>query len=268
MSRIFEGIYRGTNQNIEKLIMAGIRDLDSGKVYIGPEDPKLDKSIDTLNGDKPFEGTLAVTGPSFIGGHSGDARAALNVGTGLGDFVPSVTTRAIDAEGDLSVQGKFVHVGDTLETGDTQKTGDYNASGAITISGKVTCGSLASGLPKSFDIPHPNIKGYRLHHACPEGPEAAIYVRGKVSIDGVIELPDYWQNFVDKESITVQLTPVGAYQELFVDRIEYGKRVYIKNQAGGKIDAYYQVWANRADVSFDVEYPETDEHAQYRTTDI
>ena len=262
MSRIFEGIYRGTNQNIEKLIMAGIRDLDSGKVYIGPEDPKLDKSIDTLNGDKPFEGTLAVTGPSFIGGHSGDARAALNVGTGLGDFVPSVTTRAIDAEGDLSVQGNFIHVGDT------QKTGDYNASGAITISGKVTCGSLASGLPKSFDIPHPNIKGYRLHHACPEGPEAAIYVRGKVSIDGVIELPDYWQNFVDKESITVQLTPVGAYQELFVDRIEYGKRVYIKNQAGGKIDAYYQVWANRADVSFDVEYPETDEHAQYRTTDI
>ena len=262
MSRIFEGIYRGTNQNIEKLIMAGIRDLDSGKVYIGPEDPKLDKSIDTLNGDKPFEGTLAVTGPSFIGGHSGDARAALNVGTGLGDFVPSVTTRAIDAEGDLSVQGNFIHVGDT------QKTGDYNASGAITISGKVTCGSLASGLPKSFDIPHPNIKGYRLHHACPEGPEAAIYVRGKVSIDGVIELPDYWQNFVDKESITVQLTPVGAYQELFVDRIEYGKRVYIKNQAGGKIDAFYQVWANRADVSFDVEYPETDEHAQYRTTDI
>ena len=262
MSRIFEGIYRGTNQNIEKLIMAGIRDLDSGKVYIGPEDPKLDKSIDTLNGDKPFEGTLAVTGPSFIGGHSGDARAALNVGTGLGDFVPSVTTRAIDAEGDLSVQGNFIHVGDT------QKTGDYNATGAITISGKVTCGSLSSGLPKAFDIPHPNIEGYRLHHACPEGPEAAIYVRGKVSIDGVIELPDYWQNFVDKESITVQLTPVGAYQELFVDRIEYGKRVYIKNQAGGKIDAFYQVWANRADVSFDVEYPETDEHAQYRTTDI
>ena len=192
----------------------------------------------------------------------------MNVGTGLGDFVPSVTTRAIDAEGDLSVQGKFVHVGDTIETGDTQKTGDYVATGAISISGKVTCGSLASGLPKSFDIPHPNIDGYRLHHACPEGPEAAIYVRGKVSRDGIIELPDYWQNFVDKESITVQLTPVGAYQELFVDRIEYGKRVYIKNQAGGKIDAYYQVWANRADVSFDVEYPETDEHAQYRTTDI
>ena len=268
MSLIFEGIYKGTNKNIEKLIMAGIRDLDSGKVYIGPEDPKLDQSTDTLNGDKPFEGTLAVTGPSFIGGHSGDARATLNVGTGLGDFVPSVTTRAIDTEGDLSVQGKFVHVGDTVETGDTQKTGDYVASGGIDVSGLVKCGSLESGNPKAFDIPHPNIEGYRLKHACPEGPEAAVYVRGKVSIDGVIELPDYWQNFVDKESITVFLTPIGAYQELFVDRVEYGKRVYIKNQAGGKIDAYYQVWANRGDVTFDVEYPESDDHEHYRTTDI
>ena len=230
--------------------MAGLRDLDSGKIYIGPVEPKkLDKSIDTKNGDKPYDGTLAVTGPAFIGGHSGDARASLNVGTGLGDFLPNVTTRAIDTEGDLSVQGKFVHVGNTIETGDTQKTGNLDASG--TISAAVLTAPL-----KPFDIPHPNLKGMRLKHACPEGPEAAIYVRGKVSVDGVIELPDYWQNFVDKETISVQLTPMGAYQELFVDRIEYGKRVYVKNQAGGLVNAYYQVWANRTDVSFEVEYKE------------
>ena len=148
-------------------------------------------------------------------------------------------------------------IGDFTQTGDMDVTGDYTSSGKITISGKVTCGSLASGSPKSFDIPHPNIEGYRLQHACPEGPEAAIYVRGKVSIDGIIELPDYWQNFVDKETISVQLTPIGAYQKLFVDRIEDG-RVYIKNQEGGEIDAYYQVWVNRGDVSLEVEYPDTE----------
>ena len=269
MSSIFEGIYRWTDKNIEKLIMAGIRDLDSGKVYIGQEEPKLDKSTETLNGDKPFEGTLAVTGPLFIGNHGGGfAKGVANFGTTLGDFKPGVSGRAIDISGDVYHSGDTEHVGNLEQTGDIDLTGDYTSSGAITISGKVTCGSLLSGSPKLFDIPHPNIEGHRLRHACPEGPEAAIYVRGKVSRDGIIELPDYWQNFVDKESITVQLTPVGAYQELFVDRIEYGKRVYIKNQAGGKIDAYYQVWANRGDVSFDVEYPEPDDHAQYRTTDI
>ena len=121
-----------------------------------------------------------------------------------------------------------------------------------------------------------------------EGPEHAIYVRGRVSVDGIIELPDYWQNFVDKESITVTLTPIGAFQELFVDRIEYGKRVYIRNQAGGKIDAYYQVHAERIDVDKVVvegvkgddndlyvgdkivndQEQEDDDDAQYRTTDI
>ena len=269
MSPIFDGIYRGTNKNIEKLIMAGIRDLDSGKVYIGQEEPRLDQSTETLNGDKPYEGTLAVTGPLFVGHHEGGyAKGMANFGTALGDFEPEAEGRAIDISGGVYHLGNTEHLGNLEQTGDIDLTGDYTSSGAITISGKVTCGSLASGLPKAFDIPHPNIDGYRLHHACPEGPEAAIYVRGKVSIDGIIELPDYWQNFVDKETITVQLTPIGAYQELFVDRIEYGKRVYIKNQAGGKIDAYYQVWANRADVSFDVEYPESDDHAHYRTTDI
>ena len=258
--------------------MAGIRDVVSGKIYIGPEDPKDDRSKTTLDGDKEYDGTLAATGPAFIGGHSEDAKGVTNLGTDCANFKPNVKGRALDIEGDvkivteegtaLDIEGDTAQVGNTTQTGDINLTGSYSSNGAITISGKVTCGSLASGLPKAFDIPHPNIDGYRLHHACPEGPEAAIYVRGKVSIDGIIELPDYWQNFVDKETITVQLTPMGAYQELFVDRIEYGKRVYVKNQAGGKIDAYYQVWANRADVSFDVEYPESDDHAHYCTTDI
>jgi hypothetical protein len=226
--------------------MAGLRDLDSGKIYIGPEEPKkLDKSVETKNGDKPYDGTLAVTGPAFVGGHSSDAKGVLNVGTDLGDFKPNVSNRAVDVEGDVNIDG------------DTTQTGRITAAKTVKGSNFVGDISTTSGTPpgcKVFDLPHPNLKGYRLRHACVEGPEAAIYVRGKVSVDGIIELPDYWQNFVDKESITVHLTPNGAFQELFVDRIEYGKRVYIKNQAGGKIDANYQVWADRLGHEMVVEY--------------
>ena len=275
MSCLFGGIYREPNQNIEKLIMAGIRNLDSGKIYIGPEDPKDDRSKTTLNGDKEYEGTLASTGPAFVGGHSEDAKGVVNIGTDAADFKPNVSGRAVDIEGDVKIvteSGKALDIeGNTIQDGDTDQTGKITASSTVKASNFVGDISTTSGTPpgcKVFDLPHPNIKGYRLRHACVEGPEAAVYVRGKVSVDGIIELPDYWQNFVDKETISVHLTPMGAYQELFVDRIEYGKRVYIKNQAGGKIDAYYQVWANRADVSFDVEYPESDDHAHYRTTDI
>jgi hypothetical protein len=209
-----------------------------------------------LNGDKEYEGTLASTGPAFIGGHSEDAKGVVNIGTDAADFKPNVAGRALDIEGDVKI---VTEKGTALDIdGNTVQKGTINASGNIETESKLK-GDITetTGTPpgcKVFDLPHPNIEGYRLRHACVEGPEAAVYVRGKVSVDGIIELPDYWQNFVDKESITVHLTPFGAFQELFVDRIEYGKRVYIKNQAGGKIDANYQVWADRLGHDMIVEY--------------
>ena len=242
--------------------MAGIRNLDSGKIYIGPEGPKDDRSKTTLNGDKEYEGTLASTGPAFIGGHSEDAKGVTNLGTDCADFKPNVKGRALDIEGDVKIvteEGTALDIeGDTTQKGNVNQDGTLYVSGVFTTPSTINTGFVngtgASVDVKSFDIPHPNIKGYRLRHACVEGPEAAVYVRGKVSLDGIIELPDYWQNFVDKETITVHLTPVGAFQELFVDRIEYGKRVYVKNQAGGKIDANYQVWADRLGHDMVVEY--------------
>jgi hypothetical protein len=56
-------------------------------------------------------------------------------------------------------------------------TSSIGCSGAITTatltaSGLITCGSLTSGLPKNFDIPHPTKPGCRLRHRCLEGPLA------------------------------------------------------------------------------------------------
>ena len=262
MPCIPEGIHRRTNQNTQNKLMAGIRDIESGKIYIGKEQPaKLDQSDETLNGDAPYDGTLAVTGPAFVGGHSKDAKGVANIGTDLGDFKPNVAGRAVDIEGDVKIvteSGKALDIeGNTVQDGDTNQTGKITASSTVKASNFIGDISTTSGTPpgcKVFDLPHPNIEGYRLRHACVEGPEAAIYVRGRVSVDGIIELPDYWQNFVNKETITVQLTPIGCYQELFVERIDYGKTVRIKNSAGGTINAYYQVWADRAGEKLIVEY--------------
>ena len=244
--------------------MAGIRDIESGKVYIGKEQPaKLDQSDETLNGDAPYDGTLAVTGPAFVGGHSKDAKGVANIGTDLGDFSPNVAGRAVDIEGDVKIvteKGTAVDIeGDTNQVGDTTQDGKITASSTVKASNFIGDISTTSGTPpgcKVFDLPHPNIEGYRLRHACVEGPEAAVYVRGKVHLDGIIELPDYWQNFVDKETITVHLTPIGSYQELYVKEIQYGKRVIVRNAAGGAINASYHVWADR-DIGerMVVEYP-------------
>ena len=83
-----------------------IPDIHSGKIVIGPE-PHVDQSVDTLDGDKPFTGTLAASGPAFIGKHKGGfAKGTLNIGTDLGGFAPGVAGRALQVEGDVEINGE------------------------------------------------------------------------------------------------------------------------------------------------------------------
>jgi len=98
---------------------------------------------------------------------------------------------------------------------------------------------------KGFDIPHPSKPNHRLRYICLEGPEVGAYVRGTLDENDTIELPDYWRDLVYTESITVNLTPIGSYQELFVDKIEWGTRIKIKNNSGNSIRCYYTVFGER-----------------------
>jgi hypothetical protein len=108
---------------------------------------------------------------------------------------------------------------------------------------------------KNFDIPHPNKPGWRLRHTCLEGPENAVYFRGRLKDNNIIELPEYWRGFVDPESISVSLTQIGSQQDLIVDKIEWGSRIVIRSGSGVNIDCYYIVYGNRIDgESLIVEY--------------
>lgn len=100
---------------------------------------------------------------------------------------------------------------------------------------------------KSFDIKHPNKDGWRLRHVCLEGPENAVFFRGRLKDSNVIQLPDYWEGFIDPESITVSLTPIGYTQDLVVARIEWGKRIQIRSGNGSNIDCYFLIHATRKD---------------------
>ena len=126
-------------------------------------------------------------------------------------------------------------------------SGSIDIVGHITSATEVTANGVTLTSRKDFDIPHPTKENHRLRHVCLEGPESAVYVRGRLTNNNVIELPDYWRGLVDPESITVSLTQIGSSQDLIVERIEWGSKVVVRSGTASNIDCYYLIHGERKD---------------------
>lgn len=86
----------------------------------------------------------------------------------------------------------------------------------------------------------------KLEHGVVEGPEHSVFVRGREK-GKVIVLPDYWTNLVHERSISVQLTPIGFKQDLYVREVN-PQFIMVENESGKDVDYYYYVMAERKDV--------------------
>ena len=142
--------------------------------------------------------------------------------------------------------------GNITANGNIVVNGNVNANGVVNLQGvgnaasyMTTTRAIASS-KKGFDIPHPTKENHRLRYICVEGPSAEVYFRGKLKDASTIEIPEYWSNLVDKESIGVTLTPIRCHQELFVDKIE-GNKIYVRNNASGPIHCSYVIFGERID---------------------
>jgi hypothetical protein len=99
---------------------------------------------------------------------------------------------------------------------------------------------------KSFIIEHPTKENKKLQYGSLEGPELGVYVRGRSS-KNVIELPDYWINLVNLDSLTINLTPIGISPVPRVLSIE-GMKINVFSLVDGDLDYYYYILAERKDV--------------------
>ena len=209
------------------------------RLFVGWGKPKaLGKGEDEIRGSAYVEGPLQI-------GKDTDyesVEATLMVGAEYNTDSETHPDNAIKAKGDVEIEG------------DTNQTGNITASENITTDahfiGDIT---KTKGTPpgcKLFDIQHPTKDGHRLAHACIEGPEVAVYTRGRVcNGKNVIDLPDYWDGLVDYEIITVQLTSIGSHQNVIVKRISpIERKVHLQAQGGMPVDAFYHIMAQRKDV--------------------
>jgi hypothetical protein len=119
------------------------------------------------------------------------------------------------------------------------------------VSGKIFTGRALGN--KGFDIPHPTKENYRLRHVCVEGPENAVYIRGKLDGENVIKLPEYWKGLINYDTISVNLTPYGRKDSLYVKDIRED-RIIISGDYLTNVKCFYQVWADRSGEPLIVEY--------------
>jgi len=247
-----------------------------GKLRLG----LLDTSLTTFSNLALNPGTLVNSGVSFFGGalSVGAAKAAVNIGpsvtipglslpyslwvdgwsnfVGVTDFIGSTNFYGLNSKFGTTIKNALslkngVDVKNALNVGNAPTT----FHGILNVSGRIECVWLESELakakaspPKGFDMHHPTKKGWRLTHICLEGPEAAVYYRGVLDGKNYIDLPEYWKGLVDAESITVHLTPIGVYQELYYEITDWGTKIKVLNNSSSAIKCSYIVYGERKDV--------------------
>ena len=204
-------------------------------------------------GRQKINGSMLAEGPVVFGAPDefGAQEATLMVGP---------TT---NADPDSEMPESSVGVSGNLPTGIKVK-GNVYVEGDLYTTGSVDCistgrlearHSVADALPKKFDIVHPSLgQGNRLAHACIEGAEVGVYHRGRVKNEKVIILPSYWKDLVHETSISVQLQPIGAHQDVIVKRWD-SEKIYLQARGGMPIDCFFHVYGERKDINpLTVEY--------------
>jgi hypothetical protein len=248
------------------------------KLLVGPIDTSFISASTKL-----LPGTAVLNGPVLMGAAlaAPAARATCTIGPPLSASLPAslVVDGITNILGSFNVEGASLFAGAVVCEGLTikqsadikQGTDISNAlaigndicianlaevvNGALRVDGIISCEWLDSQLaaaaaspPKGFDMHHPTKNGWRLTHICLEGPEAAVYYRGTLKGSNIIELPEYWRGLVDSETITVHLTPIGTYQELSYEIIDWGTKIKVLNNAGSAINCSYVIYGERKDV--------------------
>ena len=177
---------------------------------------------------------------------------------------PAEAAKRYDAEGAdeicmLDIDASFEDRSTTIET---VKSIASQVFIPFTVGGGIKCPTIAAGFGKFgsvaapfkfFDIPHPSKEfPHRLRYSCLEGPEIGVYVRGVLQGTNEIELPDYWKDLVDEDTITVQLTPIGSHQSLCYAVAKMKDKISILVNPHGfnshTIRCSYIVYAERKDV--------------------
>lgn len=171
-----------------------------------------------------------------------DINGAINASAILVNGAPFTSGSVVNVAIDIVDATRYI----TFANGTSGTQATSNVSTGLKFnpsSNTLTVDGSLFAVTKSFVIDHPTKPDMKLRYGSLEGPENGIYVRGKLDGQSVIELPDYWWNLIDPNSITVNLTPCGRAQELWVQSVSAYK-INLNQPA----ECFFTVFAERKDV--------------------
>ena len=207
--------------------------------------PAIGEGIIRVNGSAGIEGPVVMGNPTQFPIPFGTVNIGplTNSDNLIPPFIPGIFCYGLPSNPfSLAVSGPSAFLGN-VETNANVIVGSNCLVQGNVIS---NCGGHVLAAKKNFDIPHPTKDGWRLRHTCPEGPSNDVYVRGRVTNKNEIILPTYWKELVDWTTITVNLTPIGAHQNVIVKRIDE-KKVYLQAHGGMPINCFYHIYGTRSD---------------------
>lgn len=157
-------------------------------------------------------------------------------------------TPIINSPYSLAVDGSSLFIGNVDIQNSLFVNNSIKVNRSVEAEKDVTaqCGKHQLSKKKDFDIPHPNKEGWRLTHACLEGPEAAVYKRGRVKNKYEIPIPEYWNGLVDLDTLSVLIQPIGSHQDIIVKGWNKEK-IILQSKGNMPIDCFYHLYCERID---------------------
>ena len=205
----------------------------SDNVGIGTTDPGSWK-LKVVGGDYGIRGE----GRSYaVQGYSKNGRGLYGYSSGSGFAVDgwSNSGRAIYGHSSSGWAGYFtggkgVYMEGNVGIGTTNPTEKLHVVGNLYVDGDI----IKSGSCGFFED-HPFDPTREIVYVSLEGPEAGTYICGTAQLgngETVIDLPEHFSLVTSDEGLTVQLTPIGEWLELYV--VERSAQQIIIREANGK----------------------------------
>ena len=74
--------------------------------------------------------------------------------------------------------------------------------------------------------------------------EDLVLIRGRITNQSCIKISEEYRPLIDKNNITVSITPIGSQQNIIIKGIT-GYEIHLQSNGGLPIDCFYHIFAKK-----------------------